>query len=239
MTAAATIATPAEAKVFLLGAVSAMRVKQMPVIERIDSARSHAALCASNWRRRSRWTIPPARIGTITTFRISTIIFAASISTKHPASTFIATGVRNGERRVEQQVMVTESATSAFARKAITFDAVPPATDPTSTHPAASSPEKPNDFARRKPTSGITRNWSTTPVATAHGRFATRRKSSTDSVVPIPNMMIWIAGTTSETSLTPPHSSKAEGKANATAALARTAMPNAWRRTKAVAARAM
>ena len=168
----------------------------------------------------------PAVIGTITTFRISTIICTASISMKHPARTFIASGVMNGESSVEQHVIVTESATSAFARKAITFDAVPPATEPTSTQPAASSPENPNPFARRKPTSGITRNWRNTPVATAHGRFATRRKSAVESVVPIPNMMIWIAGTTSFISFTPRHSMNADGNANATAAHARIAMPN-------------
>ena len=80
----------------------------------------------------------------MTTFSISNIIFGASISTKQPARTFIASGVTNGDRSVEQHVIVTDSATSALARKAITFDAVPPATEPTSTHPAASSPEKPN-----------------------------------------------------------------------------------------------
>ena len=174
-------------------------------------------------------------MGTITTLRISTIIFAASISTKQPARTFIASGVTNGERSVEQHVIVTDSATSAFARNAITFDAVPPATEPTSTHPAASSPENPNAFARRKPTIGITRNWSATPVATAHGLLATRRKSPAESVVPMPNMMSWIAGTTSGSSFTPHHVSNAEGNANDTAALARMAAPNAWRRRRSSA----
>ena len=161
----------------------------MTVIERTDRTRSQMALCFLKSPLKSQCTNPPAVIGTITTFNISTIIFSASISTKQPARTFMANGVKNGERSVEQHVIVTESATSTFARNAITFDAVPPATDPTRTHPAASSPEKPKDFAIRNPTSGITRNCSPTPVATAHGRFATRKKSASESVVPIPNMM--------------------------------------------------
>ena len=215
MTAAATIATPALAKVSRLGAVSTRIVKQMPVMERIERMRLKTTLCSSNWRLRSAWTIPPATMGTMTIFMMSTIIAIASISTKHPASTFIASGVTNGERSVEQHVIVTESATSAFARKATTFDAVPPATEPTSTHPAASSP---------------TRNCRNTPTATAHGRFPTRTKSAAESVVPIPNMMIWIAGTTSDISFTPRHSMNADGNAYATAAHASTAKPNACRR---------
>ena len=199
-------------------------------MERIERIRSKMTLCASNWRLRSAWTIPPATMGTMTIFMMSTIIAIASISTKHPASTFIASGVTNGERSVEQHVIVTESATSAFARKATTFDAVPPATEPTSTHPAASSPENPKPFASRKPMNGMTRNWRNTPTATAHGRFPTRTKSAAESVVPMPNIMICIAGTTSDISFTPRHSMNADGNAYATAAHASTAKPNACRR---------
>jgi hypothetical protein len=41
-------------------------------------------------------------------------------------------------------------------------------------------------------------------------------------------MMSWIAGTTSESSFTPHHVSNADGNANATPALASTAIPNDW-----------
>ena len=72
----------------------------------------------------------------------------------------------------------------------------------------------------------MTRNCSPTPIATAQGLFATRRKSERESVVPIPNMMIWIAGTTIAVSFTPPQEMNSFGNANATAAHARIAIPN-------------
>ena len=76
----------------------------------------------------------------------------------------------------------------------------------------------------------MTRNCRNTPVATAQGRFATRMKSAGESVVPMPNMMNWIAGTTSAVSFTPPHSVNADGNVNASAAHASIASPNACRR---------
>lgn len=38
--------------------------------------------------------------------------------------------------------------------------------------------------------SGMMRNWPSTPIVTSNGLFTTSLKSSTESVSPIPNMMI-------------------------------------------------
>ena len=75
------------------------------------------------------------------------IMGAASMGTYCPATSFMASGVANGESTVEQAVMVTDSVTFARAMNTITLEATPPGHEPMSTSPAATSPERPNRLA--------------------------------------------------------------------------------------------
>jgi hypothetical protein len=58
----------------------------------------------------------PATIGTTIMFRMSHIIFIASMGTYSPARYFTASGLRNGESSVETAVIVTDSGTLPPAR---------------------------------------------------------------------------------------------------------------------------
>ncbi len=72
----------------------------------------------------------------------------------------------------------------------MTLLAVPPGQQATRIKPTASPLDSPNSPASTAPESGITVNCSTTPAITARGIFATRRKSATVSVKPMPSMMM-------------------------------------------------
>ena len=122
--------------------------------------------------------------------RMESIMATKSIGTRRPASTFIRNGVARGDTNVEQEVIVTESATLPRARYVIRFEATPPGQEPIRITPAATSGSKPNNMAILKPASGMTVNCRSIPSSTGHGMVNTRAKSFVLSVVPMPNMMI-------------------------------------------------
>jgi len=93
------------------------------------------------------------------------------------------------EKRVETIVIVIESATSAFAKNAITLEAVPPETAPTSTIPTINSSDKLKSFDTKNANKGINKNCKTTVKAMILGRFNTLLKSSILSVIPIQNII--------------------------------------------------
>ena len=66
--------------------------------------------------------------------------------------------------------------------------------------PAATSPVKPKTVASTNPLNGMTPNCRSSPTRTPRGMISTRAKSPRLSVVPIPNMMIWMSGTMSRVS---------------------------------------
>lgn len=115
---------------------------------------------------------------------------AASTSTLSPASRSMMIGVMIGAMRVETLVIATESATSPFAKKAMTFDEVPPGTEPSIRSPTASAGLSPRTFATTTAPSGMITNWATTPMRTGTGRRTTSWKSGMVRVSPMPNMMI-------------------------------------------------
>ena len=86
-----------------------------------------------------------------------------------PASNFIKTGIKKGARRVEMVVSVTDKATLARAKKAITLEAVPPGAQPTNIIPAATSGSSPLSLANPNPTKGMIANCAETPIATDLG----------------------------------------------------------------------
>ena len=104
-------------------------------------------------------------------------------------SSNVSAGVRIGESNVEIVVKVTDSATSARARNATTFEAVPPGQVPTRMTPTASSGGNCNARLMPHARAGMTMNCAPTPAATARGRVNTAAKSAAVSVVPIPSMM--------------------------------------------------
>ena len=128
-------------------------------------------------------------------FKMDSIIAIKSIGTSFPASVFIRKGVITGDTSVEQEVIVTDRATLPPAIKVIRFEATPPGHDPMRMTPAATSGSKPKRVAIAKPAKGMMLNCKTSPMNTGHGILATRVKSPVLSVVPMPNIMIWMSGT--------------------------------------------
>lgn len=72
----------------------------------------------------------------------------------------------------------------------MTFEDVPPGTDPSMSKPTANAGCKPKSFATPTAASGMMTNCATTPMAIGTGRFTTSLKSGMVSVSPMPNMMI-------------------------------------------------
>lgn len=72
----------------------------------------------------------------------------------------------------------------------MTLDDVPPGQQPTRMTPAATSGDIGMIFVSATASSGMMRNCDRTPMPTSNGRFTTSRKSSTDIVSPMPNMMM-------------------------------------------------
>jgi hypothetical protein len=97
--------------------------------------------------------------------------------------------VATTETIVEQDVMVTDNATSPFARYVMTFDAVPPGQEPTRINPAAIAGGSSKTFAMATAINGIIRNCATKPTAIGYGCSATRLKSAKIKAVPMPNMI--------------------------------------------------
>ena len=75
----------------------------------------------------------------MTIFTILNIIAQKSIGTKAPAKNSISRGVIKGAMTVATAVRVTDSATFALAKYAITLDAKPLGEEPINTTPAAIS----------------------------------------------------------------------------------------------------
>lgn len=98
--------------------------------------------------------------------------------------------VMTGAISVATEVQATDSATSLFDRKVMTFEDVPSGQQSTRMTLAATSGGIGIILVSRTARRGMMRIWPSTPVATSKGRFTTSRKSSTDSVRPSPNMMI-------------------------------------------------
>jgi hypothetical protein len=67
----------------------------------------------------------------------------------------VISGVNMGEITVETAVKETDNATSPFARKVMTSDAVPPGTVPTRMSPAVKAVSRENALARVKAIRGI------------------------------------------------------------------------------------
>ena len=94
-------------------------------------------------------------------------------------------GVRIGEITVETAVKETDNATSPFARKVITSEAVPPGTVPTRTSPTVRALSSENALARAKAIRGIITYCAEIPTAISFGFLNTLMKSSAFNVVPI------------------------------------------------------
>ena len=119
--------------------------------------------------------------------------------------------------------MTTERATSARAMEVTTFEAVPPGQQATRISPTASGGSRPSTVATDQPAAGMIRNCATNPVTMASGRVATRVKSPTDSVIPMPSMITARAATIA----LPRNQAKKLGSANASPHAASTQSGNA------------
>lgn len=95
-----------------------------------------------------------------------------------------------GAMSVDTLVMATERATSPLAKKAMTFEDVPPGTEPSISKPTAKAGFRRSNLATSTAPSGMITNWATTPMSTGIGRRTTSLKSGMVRVRPIPNMMI-------------------------------------------------
>ena len=89
--------------------------------------------------------------------------------------------------------------------------------------PAAIIGSKPKRTLSVQPTNGMIAYWQRMPTKTAHGMARTREKSATLSVVPIPNMMIWMRGTMRAFVSNVPQRTNSCGQVIDTATVARTA----------------
>ena len=107
-----------------------------------------------------------APIGTITILTMSIIIPKKSIVVHRPARSHIQNGVVKGAVTVPMAVRVSDSGRFASAMYDITFEARPLEHAPISTTPAAISGGMPSIFAIPQPTTGMTLNCSSTPIAT-------------------------------------------------------------------------
>ena len=97
-------------------------------------------------------------------------------------------GVIRIAKRVEARVKVIDNATFPFARKHITFEAVPPGLQPTRTIPVISGAGRLNNFEMKKAENGIMKYWRKTPVNITFGDMNTFLKSDNVRVIPIPNI---------------------------------------------------
>ena len=86
--------------------------------------------------------------------------------------------------------MVTESGTSPFARKLMTFEEVPPGQQPTRITPAAISGGSERALQRSHAVTGMMTNCPMTPMRTSSGRLNTSEKSPGFRVRPMPNITI-------------------------------------------------
>ncbi len=113
--------------------------------------------------------------------------------------------------------MVTESGTSPFARKLMTFDEVPPGQQPTRITPAAISGGSESALQRIQAVTGMITNCPMTPIRTSSGRLNTSEKSPGFRVRPMPNMT-----TPRRIGMYPANGVKSDGKKNERAASMRT-----------------
>ena len=70
----------------------------------------------------------------------------------------------------------------------MTFDAVPPGQQPTSTTPSVSASSSPKSRARHQASAGMMVNCAAQPRAMSRGRLKTILKSSSLVAIPMPNM---------------------------------------------------
>ena len=125
-------------------------------------------------------------------------MFQKLTSIHWPASTSVRDGVSTGASNVVHMVMVMESATSPFARNVMTFDAVPPGTQPSRTRPTAicartvgsPTPVRDSSDATSQPKPAMKTYWLQMPISTSVGFLRMYLKSSALSVMPMPNMMM-------------------------------------------------
>ena len=134
-------------------------------------------------------------MGTMIMFKIFNIHSTKSIGTHCPAKAFIISGVIKGDSQRRAGRHRHRKATFPRARYVIRFDATPPGHEPIRTTPAATSGSKPNSVAMQKTRQRHHRELQDHPDENRprHGQHPA--KSPTLSVVPMPNMMIWISGT--------------------------------------------
>ena len=132
----------------------------------------------------------PATTGTMTTCTVSSRRSAVGTSTRRPARAAVSAGVMTTASSVEPAVMVTDSATSARARNAMTFEAVPPGQQETRMRPAARGAGRSNRTPSPHPRAGINVYWSAMPGSTRRRSREMRPKSSKPSVMPMLSMMM-------------------------------------------------
>ena len=124
-------------------------------------------------------------IGTITIWTIEMNMSAGLKWIWLPINSNVIIGVNIGEITVETAVKETDNATSPFARKVMTSDAVPPGTVPTRMSPTVKAVSRENALARANAMIGIIMYCAEIPTAIALGFLTTLMKSSVFNVVPI------------------------------------------------------
>jgi hypothetical protein len=112
-----------------------------------------------------------------------------STFTMVPAISHTKNGVNSGASKVEVAVIPTERARSPFARKVMTFEAVPPGQQPTNITPIANSLGKANAWVSTHASNGMTVNCVRQPIRISFGLLSTILKSWGEIVIPMPNMM--------------------------------------------------
>src|SRR5690625_4349241 len=131
----------------------------------------------------------PKTIGIKTICMIDTNMLPADTGSHLLASNNVNAGVNIGASNVDTAVTETDSAVFPFARKVITFDAVPPGPLPTKMTPTATSGGSSNTVAKPKASNGMIVNCASTPMKTLLGTLKTDLKSFNVSVKPMPNMI--------------------------------------------------
>jgi hypothetical protein len=115
------------------------------------------------------------------TWRVDATRPSASTGTSDPASADVSAGVMNGAARVDAVVIITLSATSAFAISVTRFDAVPPGQHATRMTPTARGGESPKIRPMARPRRGMMVNWQMNPRKTWGWEDSFRKPSEVES----------------------------------------------------------
>lgn len=138
----------------------------------------------------------PRHTGRRTTFKVEYTKSADLMATKPPANFVTRKGVMMTAATVLAVVIRIDKARSAPAMSETKLLAVPPGAHPTKIKPADSSGPNEKSRVKARAVNGMMVYCATKPMSTYFQLFATRLKSATVRVMPMPTIVIVKAGVT-------------------------------------------